>query len=130
MRLEGMEALQAAVQRCPNVVADHLVDVITKTSYGVAQRAKATVPVETGALRDAIGYRVRGLVGRVTVEPGVHTSGRRPEKYWWLVEYGTVKTPARPVFRSAAEAESTQIEARLRAIVPNIERDFSAGRFL
>lgn len=126
MTLIGLDALKAAVARCPDVVRTHLGDVVQKTSYAIAQRARTLAPVATGALKASIESTSRGMSGRVGVS-GVSINGQRPEVYWRFVEFGTVKMAARPLFRGATEAETPGFEQRIRAIAPKIERDFSAG---
>ena len=129
MTLHGADALKAAIQRNPELVRSHMSTVIARTATAVAQRARASAPVATGALRQSIGASSRGLSGRVDVAAGT-IQGQRPELYWRFIEYGTVKMPARPLFRAATEAEFPFLEQRVRAIVPLLERDFSAGRLL
>lgn len=129
MTLDGVDKLKAAVARQPELVRRHMTGVIQATSFSVAQRAKALAPVDTGALKSSITAQSRGLSGSVRVQGGV-IHGRRPEIYWRFIEYGTVKTPARPLFRAATEAETSAFETRIRNIVPAIERDFASGRLL
>lgn len=129
MTLVGLEALKAAVSRCPDVVRAHMGDVIAATSFAVAQRARSLAPVQTGALKSAITSTARGLSGRVGLTGGM-INGRRPDKYWRFVEFGTVKMAARPLFRAATEGESPGFEQRIRGIVPKIERDFASSRFV
>lgn len=128
MTLEGLDALKAAVSRCPDIVRTHMADVIQTTAFSVAQRARSLAPVDTGALKSAIESTARGLSGRVGLRAGF-INGRRPEMYWRFVEYGTVRVPARPLFRAATESESPVFEQRIRGIVPKIERDFASSRF-
>jgi hypothetical protein len=132
IELLGLEALKAAVVRCPDVVRHHMGDVVHRTTFGTAQRARAFANAirDTGALAEAIDAPpVRGLSGRVVVKSGI-IRGRRPDIYWRFNEYGTVRLPARPLFRASAEAESVTFVQRLHGIVPKIERDFTASRFI
>ena len=127
MSLTGMEALQRVLKTAPDAVNELASDAVTKTGFATAQRARALVPVRTGALKAAIASAPAtktksGPSGRV----GLST---REAFYWRFVEFGTVHVPARPFFRPAAEAESTEYVARIRAIGPQLERDLSVSRF-
>ena len=129
MTLDGMEPLQRALKTAPDLVQVHASDAVAKTSFAVSQRAKALVPVATGALKAAISATARGTSGRVGLSKGASTGGVGPEVYWRFVEFGTVRVPARPFFRPAAEAETSAYVERIRAIGSRLERDLSGGRF-
>jgi len=127
LTLTGMEPLQRALKSAPEAVNELAADAVTKTAFATAQRARALVPVRTGALKRAIDSAPArktkdGPTGRV----GLNT---RDAFYWKFVEFGTVHHPARPFFRPAAEAESTEYVARIRAIGPQLERDLATSRF-
>jgi len=128
IKIEGMEALQRALRQAPDVVRARAADAIQASSFAVAQRARGKVPVDTGKLKAAIGSLARGLNGRVGITDT--DMARGPARYWRFVEFGTVRTPAQPFFRPAADEEATPYVNRLRAIGVQLERDFSAGRFL
>lgn len=128
MKLEGMEALQRALQRTPNLVASLSADAVQVSSFAVAQRARALVPVATGDLKAAIELSSTGTSGRVGLVALGGPAG--PMRYWRWVEFGSARRPARPFFRSAADIESTGFINRMRAIGPRVERDFASGRFL
>lgn len=127
MRLVGLNALQKALTAQPALVKAHLQGVIQTTSFSIAQRIRATVPVDTGAYHDAIEVTpVSGLTGGVYIRPGV-IKGRRPEVYWRFVEFGTVHVPASPAIRPATQDELPEVEARVTAMATDIERDLSVG---
>lgn len=129
MRLEGMETLQRALTRAPQLVAVHAGDAVAVSSFAVAQRARAIAPRRSGALKEAITATSRGLSGRVGVASKPSATGD-PSRYWRFVEFGTVRTSAQPFFRPAADQESSTFIQRIRAIGPKLERDLSTGRFL
>jgi HK97 gp10 family phage protein len=121
--LEGFEQVRAAVTRVPEHANEHLAQAVRLSTFSAAQRTKALAPRgATGTLRNAISSSVRGLSGRVTVDP----SGF----YWRFLEYGTRHQAAQPFVRTAAELESREFEDRVRQVGVKLERDFSAGRFL
>lgn len=139
MTLEGFEPLQAALRRLPELVASMSADAVQRSSFAIAQHAKARVPVRSGALKRNITAttrvstsRTRGLTGAVglSAEPGSGSRGKPPTVYWRFVEFGTVHHPAQPFFRPAADEESSVFVQRIRAIGQQLERDFSSGRFL
>lgn len=129
MKLEGMEALQRAISRAPELVAALAGTAVQQSAFALAQRAKSLAPVDTGALRDAIQSDTRGTSGRVGLRPD-NQRADGPTTYWRHQEYGTSKRSARPFFRPAADIEAPAFLDRMRAIGPRLERDLSSGRFL
>lgn len=129
MKLEGMDALQRAFARAPELVAVHAATAVQASTFAVAQRARSLAPVDTGALKDAIQGDSRKTSGRVGLAPDLQRVNG-PQKYWRHVEYGTSRRPARPYFRPAVDMESQGFIDRMRAIGPRIERDLSSGRFI
>jgi HK97 gp10 family phage protein len=121
--LEGFDALKRAFAKAPESVQRHAADVIEKSAFAVAQRMRSLVPVRTGKLKSRIASTATGLNGRVGFSD-------RDAFYWKFVEYGTVRMPARPFVRPAAEAESEPYIRAMSAIGPKLERDMSAGSLL
>jgi len=125
MTLTGMEGLQRALTSAPDLVKVGASDAVQKTAFSVAQRARALVPVRSGALKDHIGWASRSTSGRVGVEGG--KGAQDPSHYWRYVEFGTRYMPARPFFRPAADAEADTYVERLRRVGRDLERDFSTS---
>lgn len=110
------------MKAAPEAVENRAADVVAKSSFAVAQRARSLASVRTGRLKRAILSLSNGLRGRVGFSEKV--------PYWKFVEYGTVKMSARPFIRPSVEAESESFVQGMRAIGPKLERDLSAGRLL
>ena len=122
-KLEGFEATKRAFALAPESVKVAAGDVIAKSSFAVAQRARALVPVRTGKLKAGIVAASTGLNGRVgTNAPDLF--------YWRFVEFGTVRMGASPFFRPAAESEQGPYLQAMARIGPRLERDLAAGRLL
>lgn len=110
---------------------------VRETVQAIRAAAKARVPVDTGATRDAIAgdVTVKGSLveGRVYLGTVVHRGkawyGRgsgAPNKGWenlglWL-EYGTVKMRARPFMIPAAEGQRAAFNDRLNAAMERATR--------
>lgn len=123
MDLKGFDALQRAIKEAPDLVRRHAEDTISKTTFSAAQRMRGTVRVNTGQLKRSITTSVRGLSGRVLIAPEAF--------HWKFLEYGTVKMPASPFIRPAAEAEAPVYLQRMHDFVPKLERLWTGGgRFL
>jgi HK97 gp10 family phage protein len=124
MTLDGFERTRRALASAPELARVHASSAVATSTFAVAQRARSLVPVDTGTLKASIdtSRTVSGLTGRVGL------SGN-DAFYWRFVEYGTVKMPARPFFRTAAELERNAFIDRFRQIGALIERDMTAGRF-
>lgn len=125
MKLEGFERTRKALLSAPEAARVHASSAVAASTFAVAQRARALVPVDTGLLKSAIesSRTVTGLTGTV----GLST---RDAFYWRFVEFGTRNMAARPFFRPAAEDERNTFIARFQNIGHLIERDLSSGRFL
>lgn len=128
MKLEGFEQLQGALKSAPERVKTYASDAVEASAFSIAQRARALVPVATGDLKAAIESASTGTSGRVGLVALGGPTG--PSYYWRFVEFGTVRHPAHPFFRPAADIESEVFINRMRAIGPKLERDMSAGRFV
>jgi HK97 gp10 family phage protein len=105
----------AQVGREIKQITDGVTDGGGKAVEGACQRitarAKQYVPVRTGELRDSIDYAMRGpTLGVVGVGPP-------GDAYWFYIEYGTVKFPAWPFFRPAAEPEAARFNIEMVRVV-------------
>lgn len=122
--LDGFEATRRALVRAPEVARVHASSAVAASTFAVSLLAQSLVRVDTGLLKSSIGSTrtVSGLVGNVGIT-------NRAAFYWRFVEFGTVKVPARPFFRPAAEQERSTFIQRMREIGPRMERDLSTGRF-
>lgn len=122
VKLDGLEATLRAFQRAPDVARVHASSAVAASTFAVAQRARALVPVDTGRLKAAIetSRTVNGLTGNVGLSS-------REAFYWRFVEFGTKHMAARPFFRPAAEQERNTFIERFRRIGPLMERDLSGG---
>jgi HK97 gp10 family phage protein len=119
MELRGFEALRKATQAAPNLMKDAATDLVEKSAQATAQRMRANAPVKTGLLRRSISSVARGLEGGVTIAPAA--------AYWRPVEYGSIKMPARPFVRSAAEVERPATDKRLEDIGQKLEQSWPKG---
>ena len=81
------------LQRISQAAAEKAALAVAKATHDVEAQAKATVPMDTGALKNSITSTVSGLSGEVAP----HT------EYALYVEAGTRKMAARPYMRPAAE---------------------------
>jgi HK97 gp10 family phage protein len=126
LTLEGMDRTLKALRETPEVAKLHASSAIGVSTFAIAQRARALVPVDTGTLKAAIesqSPKIKGLTGRVGLDASA-ASG-----YWFFVEFGTRFMSARPFFRPAAELERNDFVRRMQDIGPKMERDLAAGRF-
>lgn len=123
MKLDGMEALQRAIVAQPVRVKAYASDAVSASTFAIAQRMRATVPVRSGVLKS----QITPIVGRASLSARIEIA---PEAFYWrFVEYGTVRVGARPFIRPAADQESTTFIGRIRDIGEKLERDFATSRF-
>lgn len=92
--------------RIPLIAAeldDKLIEGVTDLAQQVAEGAQERVPVDSGALRDAIHVETDGMEVRVV-------AGDREAFYGHLVENGSVRVPPRPFLVPSLEARRTDLE--------------------
>jgi HK97 gp10 family phage protein len=131
--LEGFEATKRAIAAVPEAAKRLAADAVAKSTFAIEQSARALAPRGlTGRLKASIVSRATATAGRVGIAGSVSSSltHKGPDTYWRYVEYGTVRVPARPFFRPAAEREKDPFIKRMRDIGPKLERDLSSGRTL
>lgn len=99
MRIENWAPAQITAE-----IEKTAMDRLEKAGEIVAERARGLVPVNTGKLRDSI--RVVRLKGDPKQNIRVYAGNREKNGafYAHMVEYGTVKMPAKPFLRPALNA--------------------------
>lgn len=75
----------------------------------IVTRAQAIVPIDTGALRNSITYRVEHTGGQWHIIIGAYTD------YALFVELGTVRMSAQPYLRPAIDQIAAHIASELQA---------------
>ena len=88
-----LEAIRAAIE-----------DSLDEIGSTVAERARSTVPVDTGALRDSIGHKVSGSTAYVYAQ----------QPYASYVELGTSRQAPQPYLRPAATEDVSVYERIMR----------------
>lgn len=124
LAITGLEALQTAITETPKLLRKHVAGAIRESTFAVADRMRRFAPHRSGELLEAITAsppKASGLSGLVGFDnPRVF--------YWRFLEFGTVRMPARPFVRPAAEAEAQRYIQRIQAIGPALEFDVAAAR--
>lgn len=144
--VRGHIAARKAFKALAPEMQAQLSEATERTVYAVKQRATASVPVDTGTLRDHVLSRFspRTGFGRVGIKSGrVAIAGRggsaltaqgarvlEASRYAHMVEFGTATTAAQPFMLPAAEAERGAYAQRLRTAGKKAERNLAVGRFL
>ena len=119
-RIEGLKRLRAFVKNMPEEARAQILNDLKQNLEGVAAEERARVPYKTGSLHDAIRVRLnkRTLSGRVGVFVKGRTrvrKGRRIPFYVRFVEFGTVKTPARPFLFPAWRRRREKTKADIKS---------------
>jgi HK97 gp10 family phage protein len=89
--VEGIPEAVRRLREVPRKVDTKAAASVRGACMRIVRRAKQLVPVRTGALQRNITYRLSGTRGYVGI---AGTEG--PAIYWRFVEFGTVKSAARP----------------------------------
>lgn len=96
--------------RIPEIIANlpgEIEGALKATADAIAEGAKSRVPVDSGALRDAI--HVEEVEGGYTV-----VAGSSEAFYGHIVEHGSSRVPPRPFLIPAAESEIPNTIERLK----------------
>lgn len=103
----GLPAVTRALRQLPEAARDQTQGVMDVSAFNVSRGAQSRAKRRTGVLADNIAWASRPRTLSAVV--GV----RRLAFYWKFLEYGTVKMPAQPFLRPAAEAERSDHSKRL-----------------
>ena len=134
IKVDGIAKLQRMLTRADGSVYNNSKETVRGATTQVTMRARALCPVgETGRLQKSIGMMMMKAVGFVGIKGddgrwSSPTSGGgramvTPRVYWRYVEFGTVRQPAQPFFRPAAESSKGPFAYDMMAMGPKIESD-------
>lgn len=133
--VQGAERLRARFKAVPQKVIDEVAKVIEAQAEKIVADMKRLVPVDTGALRDSIGWtwgdapkgsisvgKVRGKSfdqAAITIYAGTRDKslGSADAFYARFQEFGTVKMPANPFFYPAWRANKTRARSAMKRAV-------------
>lgn len=103
----GLKEANAALKRLPEHVRPAVQQTIDVTAFQIARGAQARVRRRTGTLLRNIEWQSRPRSLAAIVGIGVEAW------YWKYLEFGTIKMPAFPFLRPAAEAIESDHEQRM-----------------
>lgn len=133
--VKGLDALHARFDAIPQRIVAEVTKQLEKEAAKVVADMKRLVPVETGALRDSIGWTwgaapkgsltigsVKGRdYGRLSITIYVGTRdkarGNADAFYARWQEFGTVKMPANPFFFPAWRSNKTRVNNNIRGAI-------------
>ena len=125
MRLEGLEDV---LGRLENVIdrttGKEAKEIMLKAGLILRDDARDRAPVQTGALKRAI-FAARGDENKPNVLVGVNY---KIAPHAHLVEFGTVKTNARPYMRPAISSASPKMAQTMKDGFEKIIKDAANGR--
>ena len=138
--VEGTERLRARFKAVPQKIIDEVARVLEVEAAKIVADMKRLVPVDTGALRDSIGWtwgdapkgsisvgKVRGKSFdqvAITIYAGTRDKslGNADAFYARFQEFGTVKMPANPFFYPAWRANKTRTRSAIKRAVSKAVR--------
>ena len=141
IRVEGFEQVLKAINSLPGLLAERVTgNGLLAAARVVRDQAKALVPVRSGALQGSIRtvrrsqyvYVSSGARRRVPGAAAQVVAGGKGARHVNLIEYGTVRSKARPFLEPALVANTSRqlsvaVAAMARSFV-KIGRDLAAGR--
>jgi HK97 gp10 family phage protein len=135
MMVQGLENLNKTFREIPQKVLDEVAKQLEKEATKLVGEMKRLAPIESGALRDSIGWtwgdapkgsitvgKVRGTeYGRtaITIYAGTRDKslGSADAFYAVFQEFGTVKMAANPFFFPVWRSNKTRVRANIKAAV-------------
>ncbi len=114
----GLQALQDQLLEIGAELGQKTLAAASRRAFAqVIERAKGLVPVDSGALRDALRLRVvKPKGGDTMVVVGMYVAATKgngkelpPARRWHFVELGTVHMPAHPFARPALDATAGSV---------------------
>jgi len=122
--IKGLKEAKAKFQALPDVVRERMLGATETTCREIARQAQDRLlrspSIRTRALYNAVAWQVTKTNGRgkVGIRSG-SAAGRAtvdPTRYAHLVEKGSVKMPAEPFMKPAAEAEAGPHQSRVARV--------------
>jgi len=127
-KMDGFKQLEKSLSKLPKALADGVErTALRQGAKPIEKKAKASVAVSSGLLKQSIGISVKksrggANKGNLSARVGARTGftkiigikdsvpiKQNPVKYAHLVEYGTSRTAAKPFIRPAAESSHGEI---------------------
>lgn len=151
MTVKGMKELQRKLDRLPQVAKTRIREAMEQGAQEIVDLAKSLVPVDTGSLRDSIGWtygrapkgalaigKVESLGGDLTITIYAGNS----QAFWarW-VEFGTAShtaggkfegatipaIPASPFFYVSYRANRKKVKSRITRAINKAAKEVAAG---
>lgn len=124
VKVSGVKELRKKLKALPPEIKLELESEMEKGANEVVQMAKRLVPVNTGRLRDSIGWTwgepPKGSIAIAQSRPDpnarVITIFAGSETAYWVrwVEFGTVKSQAHPFFFPSWRANAKKVKSRFK----------------
>ncbi len=121
VHLIGLKEANAALRKLPEFCRSRVQREMDVTAFNVARDANSRVRRRTGLLSRSLRWesRPRSLSAIVGIAFEAF--------YWKFLEYGTVKMPAQPFLRPAAEANRSDHDSRLIRALNDAANDVEAA---
>lgn len=134
-KVRGVEKLNRKLAALPKVAKDEIRKALAKSADEIAAMARRLVPVDSGALRESIGWTygrapkgslvlARGGVEGLTVTV---FAGNDKEFYARWVEFGTVNMRAQPYFFPSYRANRRRARSRISRGVTAAAKKVAGG---
>ncbi|MEZ2132470.1 MULTISPECIES: HK97-gp10 family putative phage morphogenesis protein [unclassified Sinorhizobium] len=149
--IQNLKRLQKKLDRLPRVVKERIRKAMEEGAEEIVSLSKSLVPVDTGALRDSIGWTfgrapkgalTLGTVQSVGGDLTITIYAGNSEAFWarW-VEFGTAahtaggmfegaeipKIPASPFFYVSYRASRRRVKSRITRAVNKAAKEVAAG---
>ena len=108
IKIIGEPELYRRLRAIVGIVRKEMSAVLEREAHRGAELAWRAAPSRTGALKDSIEHRGKGL----SWQYGSFEYGERGRPVGWWVEHGTSRTPAQPFLRGTIDSVTSSIQSR------------------
>lgn len=134
----GRARLEKKLRALPDAAKTRIRAEMEKVAEEIVSMAKSLVPVDTGDLRDSIGWTwgraPKGSMVLATAEAQLGSdlsltifAGNSEAYYARWIEFGTVKLPAQPYFFVSYRANAKRAKSQIRKAVRDSARAVARG---
>lgn len=141
-KIQGLERLRRKLQKMPERIEEQIRLVMEKSANEIVAMAKSLVPVDSGALRDSIGWTwgdapkgaitiAKGKKGdlAITIYAGTRDKGLGAADAFYArwVEFGTQKMTAQPYFYPSYRTNKKRVRGRITRAINKAVKEVAAS---
>ena len=136
MKIKGVHQLKRKLKKMPEAAKQEIRKALEKSAAEIVDLMRRMVPVDSGDLRDSIGWTwgappkaavVMGTVGDAGLVITIY-AGSDAAYYARMVEFGTMKMAPHPYFRPGFRLGKKRAKSRISRATNTAAKKVAAGR--